>query len=84
MSEPESTERVKAPKQSWQSSARWTLVAVVGVTVVGGLGFYALFLRGDATPPPPARSVTTTSAVVTTLVPATIAPTTVASSVTTP
>ena len=35
-------------KQRWQSSARWTLVAVVGVTVLGGLGFYWLVLRGDA------------------------------------
>lgn len=30
----------------WQSSARWTLVASVGVTVVGFLAFYVLFLRG--------------------------------------
>jgi polyisoprenoid-binding protein YceI len=35
-------------KQRWQSSARWTLVAVVGVCVLGGLGFYWFFLRGDA------------------------------------
>jgi hypothetical protein len=33
-------------KQSWQSSARWTLVAVIGVTVLGFSGFYFLFLRG--------------------------------------
>jgi polyisoprenoid-binding protein YceI len=35
-------------EQRWQSSAKWTLVAVVAVVVVGGLGFYWLFLRGDA------------------------------------
>jgi hypothetical protein len=34
------------PKQRWQSSALLTLVAVVGVTVLGFLGFYWLFLRG--------------------------------------
>jgi polyisoprenoid-binding protein YceI len=34
--------------QRWQSSAKWTLVAVVGVVVIGSLGFYWLFLRGDA------------------------------------
>jgi len=34
-------------KQRWQSSARWTLVAVILVCVVGGLGFYWLFLKGD-------------------------------------
>jgi polyisoprenoid-binding protein YceI len=34
--------------QRWQSSAKWTLVAVVTVVVVGGLGFYWFFLRGDA------------------------------------
>lgn len=48
-------------KQRWQSSARWTLVAVVAVTLLGGLGFYFLFLRGDSTPPPPARPVVTTT-----------------------
>lgn len=49
-------------KQRWQSSARWTLVAVVGVVVLGGLGFYWFFLHGD--PPEraslPARSSATT------------------------
>ncbi len=35
-------------KSRWQSSAKWTLVAVVTVVVVGGVGFYWLFLRGDA------------------------------------
>jgi hypothetical protein len=34
-----------APKMRWQSSAKWTLVAVVGVTF-GMFGlFYLLFLR---------------------------------------
>lgn len=61
MTESEPADRIRAPKQRWQSSARWTLVAVVGVVVIGGLGFYALFLRGDPSPPPPARIVTTTS-----------------------
>ena len=37
-----------ASKQRWQSSARWTLIAVVGVVVVGGFGFYWFFLHGDA------------------------------------
>ncbi len=36
-----------APKTRWQSSAKWTLVAVVAVIVVGGFGFYWFFLRGD-------------------------------------
>lgn len=31
-------------KARWQSSARWTLVAVVAVVVLGGLGFYYLAL----------------------------------------
>jgi len=34
---------------------------VVGVVVIGGLGFYWLFLRGDASPPPPARPMVTTT-----------------------
>lgn len=53
-----------ASKQRWQSSARWTLVAVVAVVVLGGLGFYWFFLRGD-TPKRaslPARSTATTVA----------------------
>jgi hypothetical protein len=33
-------------KARWQSSARWTLVAVVVVVVGGGLGFYWLALKG--------------------------------------
>lgn len=32
----------------WQSSAKWTLVAVVGVVVLGGLAFWWFVLRGDA------------------------------------
>jgi polyisoprenoid-binding protein YceI len=32
----------------WQSSARWTLVAVVAVVVLGTGGFYWFVLRGDA------------------------------------
>ncbi len=28
----------------WQSSAKWTLVAVVGVVVLGGLAFYVFVL----------------------------------------
>jgi hypothetical protein len=35
-----------AVKQRWQSSATWTLVASVGVTVGMFLFFYFLFLRG--------------------------------------
>lgn len=54
------------PSLRWQSSARWTLVAVVAVVVLGGLGFYWLFLHGDAAPPP-ARQVVTTTVVSTTL-----------------
>ena len=54
-----------APPTRWQSSARWTLVAVVGVVVIGGLGFYWLFLRGDASPPAPARPVVTSTSIVT-------------------
>ena len=75
------TERVRSPKQRWQSSARWTLVAVLGVTFIGGLGFYFLFLRGDADPPPPARPVTVTSVATTTVPPATVVAPTVASTV---
>ena len=71
MTEPESTDRTRAPERRWQSSARWTLVAVLGVTLLGGFGFYALFLRGDATPPPPARPATSTSFVATTVTPTT-------------
>jgi polyferredoxin len=68
---PIDAERRRVVKQSaaptrWQSSARWTLVAVVGVVVIGGLGFYWLFLRGDASPPAPARPVVTSSTIVTT------------------
>jgi hypothetical protein len=33
-------------KARWQSSARWTLVAVVAVVVLGGVGFYWLALKG--------------------------------------
>ena len=54
-----------APPTRWQSSARWTLVAVFVVTVIGGLGFYWLFLRGDASPPAPARPVVTSTSIVT-------------------
>ncbi|MCU0311330.1 MAG: YceI family protein [Acidimicrobiales bacterium] len=32
----------------WQSSAKWTLVAVVGVVVLGGIAFWWFVLRGDA------------------------------------
>lgn len=83
MTEPESTDRTRAPERRWQSSARWTLVAVLGVTLLGGFGFYALFLRGDATPPPPARPATSTSTsfVATTVTPTTVTPTTAGSSV---
>jgi ABC-type sugar transport system permease subunit len=35
-----------SPKQRWQSSAQWTLVAVIAVVVLGGLGFYFLALKG--------------------------------------
>jgi len=50
--------------QRWQSSAKWTLVAVVGVVVLGGLGFYWLFLEGDAPDRArlPVRSAVTTVA----------------------
>lgn len=86
---PIDAERRRVVKQSaaptrWQSSARWTLVAVVGVVVIGGLGFYWLFLRGDASPPAPARPVVTSSTIVTTTIVTTtmIAPsTTVAGSI---
>lgn len=74
MTEPETSDGVVVPEQRWQSSARWTLVAVIGVTLIGGLGFYVLFLRGEATPPPPARPVATTS---TSIVGTVVAPTTV-------
>ena len=37
---------VPAEKMRWQSSAKWTLVASVGVTVGMFLVFYVLFLRG--------------------------------------
>ena len=77
MTEPESTDRTRAPERRWQSSARWTLVAVLGVTLLGGFGFYALFLRGDATPPPPARPATSTSFVATTVTPTAVTPTAV-------
>ncbi|MCD9623482.1 hypothetical protein [Rhabdothermincola salaria] len=33
-----------APETRWQSSAKWTLVAVALVVVVGGGGFYWLVL----------------------------------------
>jgi hypothetical protein len=32
----------------WQSSAKWTLVAVVAVVVLGGAAFWFGVLRGDA------------------------------------
>ena len=80
MTEPESTDRTRAPERRRQSSARWTLVAVLGVTLLGGFGFYALFLRGDATPPPPARPVTSTTTS-TSIVATTVTPTTAGSSV---
>jgi polyisoprenoid-binding protein YceI len=32
----------------WQSSAKWTLVAVVAVVVLGGAAFWFFVLRGDA------------------------------------
>ena len=53
-----------ASKQRWQSSARWTLVAVVGVVVIGGFGFYWFFLHGDAPKRAalPSRSAATTLA----------------------
>lgn len=82
---PIDAERRRVVKQSaaptrWQSSARWTLVAVFMVTVIGGSGFYWLFLRGDASPPAPARTVVTSTTIVpsTTFVPST----TIASSTT--
>lgn len=53
--------------QRWQSSARWTLVAVVGVVVLGGLGFYWFFLRGD----PPKRASLPDRSTVTTVAPGT-------------
>jgi polyisoprenoid-binding protein YceI len=56
-----------ASKQRWQSSARWTLVAVVGVVVLGGLGFYWFFLRGDA----PKRASLPSRSTATTLAPGT-------------
>jgi polyferredoxin len=67
---PIDAERRRVVKQSaaptrWQSSARWTLVAVVGVVVIGGLGFYWLFLRGDASPPAPARPVVASTTIAT-------------------
>lgn len=68
----DAAERPRAPELRWQSSARWTLVAVVGVTLLGALGFYVLFLRGESTPPPPARPVTTTSSAPTTVVTTTV------------
>ena len=66
---PIDAERRRVVKQSaaptrWQSSARWTLVAVFMVTVIGGSGFYWLFLRGDASPPAPARTVVTSTTIV--------------------
>lgn len=81
---PIDAERRRVVKQSaaptrWQSSARWTLVAVVGVVVIGGLGFYWLFLRGDASPPAPARPVVTSSTIVTTTI---VTTTTIATSTT--
>ena len=47
MTQPIQPRRREAPPERirWQSSARWTLVAVVGVTVVGFAAFYLLFLR---------------------------------------
>jgi polyisoprenoid-binding protein YceI len=50
--------------QRWQSSAKWTLVAVVAVCVLGGLGFYWFVLRGDAPDRAslPVRSAATTVA----------------------
>lgn len=81
MTEPASTDRAAAPERRWQSSARWTLVAVVGVTLLGGFGFYALFLRGDATPPPPARpAVSTSSSIVATTITSTTVTSTTAGS----
>jgi len=81
---PIDAERRRVVRQSegptrWQSSARWTLVAVFVVTVIGGLGFYWLFLRGDASPPAPARPVVTSTTIVTTTTNATS--TTVAGSI---
>ena len=79
---PIDAERRRVVKQAaaptrWQSSARWTLVAVVGVVVIGGLGFFWLFLSGDPTPPAPARtSVPASSVVSSTAVSTTPAPTT--------
>lgn len=35
-------------KARWQSSAKWTLVAVVAVVVLGGAAFWWFVLRGDA------------------------------------
>jgi polyisoprenoid-binding protein YceI len=50
--------------QRWQSSAKWTLVAVVGVVVLGGLAFYWFVLRGEAPDRArlPTRSTATTLA----------------------
>lgn len=56
-----------ASKQRWQSSARWTLVAVVAVIVLGGLGFYWFVLRGD----PPDRAALPNRSSVTTVAPGT-------------
>jgi polyisoprenoid-binding protein YceI len=56
-----------ASKQRWQSSARWTLIAVVGVVVVGGFGFYWFFLHGDA----PKRASLPLRSAATTVVPGT-------------
>jgi polyisoprenoid-binding protein YceI len=49
----------------WQSSAKWTLVAVVAVVVLGGFGFYWFVLRGDAPERAslPVRTTDTTAAV---------------------
>ena len=35
-------------KARWQSSAKWTLVAVIAVVVLGGAAFWWFVLRGDA------------------------------------
>jgi len=48
VTQPIDPERRAANQQDlrWQSSAKWTLVAVVGVTVGMFVLFYVAFLRG--------------------------------------
>lgn len=55
----------------WQSSAKWTLVAVVGVVVLGGAAFWWFVLRGDE----PSRASLPVRTTDSTVVPAGAAPT---------